>query len=205
MLGMMIGFFKDLWKYRKEVKKQDRWIQKYIGQKGYALNPSWMMTTNLKVWLSDMEATFGKRYCPCFEPSADSELNKAMSCPCAYIDDEIKAYGTCHCALFGRADLDKAGWKASSKRLMGEYQVGLNLQDGVLDTRGKPLDPHRGLPIPDAMHQLKATMNTYRGKELTLLVATEQEVNNLKVVAERRGYGFESEARGDHHAVKLSF
>jgi ferredoxin-thioredoxin reductase catalytic subunit len=205
MLGMMIGFFKDLWKYRKEVKTQDRWMQKFTAQKGYVLNPSWMMSTNLKVWLSDMEATFGKRYCPCFEPSGDAELDKAMCCPCKFIDEEIETYGTCHCALFGRSDLDKAGWKASSQRLMSEYQVPLNLKDGVLDTRGMPMDPHRNLPVPDAMHQLKATLNTYRGRELTMLVATEQEAKNLQTLAGRRGYGFEQEVREDHLAVRLSF
>ena len=123
MLAMMIGFFKGLWQYRTQVKKQHKWIVKYTAQKNYALNPSWMMSTNLEIWLSEMEATFGKRYCPCFEPSGDAKLDKQMMCPCEFIDDEIKEYGTCHCALFGSADLDKAGWKASSKRLMGEYQV----------------------------------------------------------------------------------
>jgi ferredoxin-thioredoxin reductase catalytic subunit len=82
MLKMMIGFFKDLWKYRRQVKKQNNWIQKFTQQKNYALNPSWMMTTNLEIWLSEMEATFGKRYCPCFEPSGDAQLDKKMLCPC---------------------------------------------------------------------------------------------------------------------------
>lgn len=117
---MMIGFFKGLWQYRTQVKKQHKWIVKYTAQKNYALNPSWMMSTNLEIWLSEMEATFGKRYCPCFEPSGDAKLDKQMLCPCEFIEDEIKEYGTCHCALFGSADLDKAGWKASSKRLMGD-------------------------------------------------------------------------------------
>lgn len=205
MLRMMIGFFKGLWQYRGEVKKQHRWIKKYTAQKNYALNPSWMMSTNLEIWLSEMEATFGKRYCPCFEPSGDEKLDRQMMCPCEFIEDEIKEYGTCHCALFGSPDLDKAGWKASSKRLMGEYQVPLNLKEGVLDTRGMPLDSRRNLPIPDAMHQLKSTLNGYSGKTLKMIVATQQEATNLEKIAAYRGYGFAQEAVEEHLEVTLQF
>ena len=205
MLKMMIGFFKDLWKYRNQVKKQDKWMQKYIVQKKYALNPSWMMTTNLQIWLSEMEATFGKRYCPCFEPSGDAQLDKKMLCPCEFIDDEIKEYGTCHCALFGSQDLDKKGWKASSKRLMSEYQVPLNLKDGVLDTRNMPLDSRRGLLVPDAMHQLKSTLNSYSGTTLKMIVAHEHEVKNLEQIATYRGYGFTKNAKEEYYEVTLGF
>ncbi len=205
MLKMMIGFFKDLWKYRHQVKKQDRWMKKYIVQKNYALNPSWMMSTNLQIWVSEMEATFGQRFCPCFEPSSDATLNKKMMCPCEYIEDEIKEYGTCHCALFGSADLDKAGWKSSSKRLMQEYQVPLNLVDGVLDTRGKPLDPRRNLPVPDAMHQLKSTLNSYGGDSLKMIVATKQEVLNLEKIASFRNYKFTHAQHEDHYEATLEF
>lgn len=204
MLKMMIAFFKDLWKYRVQVKKQDKWMKKYIAQNNYALNPSWMMSTNLKVWLSEMDATFGKRFCPCFEPSSDEKLNKKMMCPCEYVEDEIKEYGTCHCALFGRADLDKEGWKASSKRLMAEYQVPLNLKDGVLDTRGQPLDPRRKLPVPDAMHQLKSILNHYAGDTLKMIVATQQEVLNLEKIAIKREFGFEHTQNEEFFEVVLN-
>ena len=203
MLKMMIGFFKGLRQYRGEVKKQHRWIVKYAAQKHYALNPSWMMSTNLEIWLSEMEATFGKRYCPCFEPSGDAALDKRMLCPCEFIEDEIEEYGSCHCALFGRADLDKAGWKASSRRLMEEYRVPLDFKDGVLDTRGMPLDPRRRLPIPDAMHQVKSTLNGYRAKTLRVIVEREQEALNLEKIAAYRGYGFEREAKADSIEVTL--
>jgi ferredoxin-thioredoxin reductase catalytic subunit len=204
MLKMMIAFFKDFWKYRVEVKKQDKWMQKYIAQNNYALNPSWMMTTNLKVWLSEMNVVFGQRFCPCFEPSSDEQLNKKMMCPCEYVEDEIKEYGTCHCALFGRADLDKEGWKESSKRLMAEYQIPLNLKDGVLDTRGQVLDHRRNLPVPDAMHQLKSTMNHYTGDTLKMIVETEQEVLNLEKIADNRKYGFEQQKYDNYFEVILN-
>lgn len=197
MINMMIGFFKDFFKYKVRAKKQQRWLEKYSEQNNYALNPSWMMLTNLKSNLCEMEATFGKRYCPCFEPSADEELNKKMMCPCEFIDDEIAEYGTCHCALFGPADLSKADWKTSSQRLMDEYQVPKNIKDGVLDTRGMPLDPRRSLPIPDMMHQVKSTLNGYKGKTLTVIVEHEQEAINLEEIAKYRNLGFSSSNKDD--------
>ncbi len=190
MINMMIGFFKDYFKYKEQAKKQQRWLEKYCEQKNYALNPSWMMTTNLKSNLCEMEATFGKRYCPCFEPSGDEVLDKKMMCPCEFIDDEIAEYGTCHCALFGPADLSKDAWKASSKRLMEEYQVPKNIKEGVLDTRGMPLDSRRGMMVPDMMHQVKSTLNGYKGKQLRVIVAHEQEALNLEAIATYRGLGY---------------
>jgi ferredoxin-thioredoxin reductase catalytic subunit len=203
MINMMIGFFKDYFKYKESAKKQQRWLEKYCEQKNYALNPSWMMLTNLKSNLCEMEATFGKRYCPCFEPSGDEVLDKKMMCPCEFIDDEIAEYGTCHCALFGPADLSKADWKASSQRLMDEYQVPKNITDGVLDTRGMPLDPRRSLPIPDAMHQVKSTLNGFKGKTLTVIVEREQEAKNLEEIATYRNLGFSSSQNNDHFEVLL--
>ena len=195
----MIGFFKDYFKYKESAKKQQKWIEKYCEQKGYAVNPSWMMATNLKSNLCEMEATFGKRYCPCFEPSGNKELDKKMMCPCEYIEDEIAEYGTCHCALFGPADLSKEQWKASSKRLMEEYQIPKNLKDGVLDTRGMPLDPRRGLPVPDMMHQVKAVLNGYKGDTLTVIMEREQEALNLEKIAKYRGYGYSYEKKENHY------
>lgn len=203
MIHMMIGFFKDYFKYKESAKKQQRWLEKYCEQKNYTLNPSWMMLTNLKSNLCEMEATFGKRYCPCFEPSGDEVLDKKMMCPCEFIDDEIAEYGTCHCALFGPADLSKADWKASSQRLMDEYQVPKNIKDGVLDTRGMPLDPRRSLPIPDAMHQVKSTLNGFKGKTLTVIVEREQEAINLEEIAKYRNLGFSSSKQNDRIEVVL--
>ena len=197
MINMMIGFFKDYFKYKESAKKQQRWLDKYCEQKNYSLNPSWMMTTNLKSNLCEMEATFDKRYCPCFEPSGDKALDKKMMCPCEFIEDEISEYGTCHCALFGPADLSKEDWKKSSKRLMDEYRIPLDIKDGVLDTRGMPLDPRRGLKIPDMMHQVKSTLNGYKGKELKVIMEQEQEALNLQKIAKYKGYTYSEQKNGD--------
>ncbi len=194
---MMIAFFKDIFKYKKQIKKQGVWINKFADKKNYDVNPNIMVNTNLKIWLTEMEGIYNKRLCPCFDPSGEKEKDKTLTCPCTYIDDEIEEYGTCHCALFGKKDLSKAEWKASSKRLMAEYRVPLNLKDGVLDTRGMPLDSRRGLPIPDASHQLKNTLMNYSGKKLKIIVATEQETINLEKIAKFKGYSCDTEKYED--------
>ncbi len=203
MLKMMIAFIKDYFKHRDIIKKHDRWIQKYATTKHYSLNPNKMMYTNLKIWLVEMEGIFGKRYCPCFEPSGDWKADKKLLCPCTYIDDEIAEYGTCHCSLFGAADLSKEDWKKSNQRVIDEYRIPLQLENGVLDTRGQPLDPRRELPVPDTLHQLKSTLSSYQGEKLTLLVATKQEVDNLAQVAQYRHFNFHDQTENGHFKVDL--
>jgi len=203
MIRMMISFIKDYFKYKQEIIKQTKWINRYAKKQNYVVNPNKMILTNLKIWLSEMEGIYEKRLCPCFDPSGGEKNDKAMICPCKYIDEEIEEYGTCHCALFGKSDLSNEEWKASGKRLMKEYRVPLNLKSNVLDTRGMPIDKHRGLPIPDASHQLKSTLLKYKGKELTMIVKTEQETFNLKKIALYKKYTFSSVKKDDYYIVNL--
>jgi ferredoxin-thioredoxin reductase catalytic subunit len=151
-LAMMRAFFSDLWRYRREVTAQDRWIRRYAVQHGYSVNPRWMIFTNLKLWLIDSQQLFGKRYCPCFEPSGEAELDRRLTCPCTFLAEEVAAHGT----LFGRAGYTKADYKTAESRLMQEYRgVPLRLEGHTLDTRGMPRDLLRGLQVPDALHQVK--------------------------------------------------
>lgn len=84
---------------------------------------------------------------------------------------------------------------------MGEYRTELNLKNGVLDTRGMHLDQLRNLPVPDAMHQFKMALNSYGGKELTIIVATEQEAKNLEKIVAFRNLSYTSSAKDDRFEV----
>jgi ferredoxin-thioredoxin reductase catalytic subunit len=203
MIKMMISFVKDYFKYKKDIQKQNTWINKYASKKNYDVNPDLMINTNLKIWLVEMEGIYKKRMCPCFDPSGDKELDKSMICPCKYIDEEIEAYGTCHCALFGKKGLSKQEWKASGQRLMKEYRVPLNFKDNVLDTRNMPLDNLRNLPVPDASHQLKMALLKASGNELEVIVSTEQESINLQKISEFKKYSYQSEQKEGYYSVKL--
>lgn len=190
MWPMMKGFAQDLRRYRSTLKRQDAWIRKYAAKKGWSVNPRPMVYTNLRLWLSDCEEMYGRRYCPCFEPSGEPELDRRLVCPCDFAQAEIDRTGWCHCTLFGRADLTPADYKRAEGCLMGEYRdVPLKWADGELDTRGMHVDELRGLPIPDAIHQVKRALNG-KGAPITAIVATSTEADHLQRLAELRGLAF---------------
>ncbi len=204
MWPMMKGFFRDFVAYRSTLSKQDSWIRRHANNKGWSVNPRWMVYTNLRLWLSDCEAMYGRRYCPCFEPSGDVELDRKLVCPCSFAQAEIDSVGWCHCTLFGRSDLTAADYRRAENELMAEYRdVPLRWTDGVLDTRGQHVEPLRGLPVPDAIHQVKRALNG-KGAPLEVLVATELEAGHLERVAEMRGLGAMTSERGDAFVVRIA-
>jgi len=205
MLLMMKDFFFDYMHYRKEIRKHGAWIKKYAWQKGYQINPHWMFYTNLKIWIVESERTFGKRYCPCFEPGADPDITRRLLCPCSFATEEIAKHGTCHCVLFGRKDLTDNQFKEAEARLMEEYRGRpLKLTRGLLDTRGMPKDSLRGLPVPDSLHQVKRSLAMLKGQQLTVLVETRTEADNLRSFAALKGIGFQCEEERDVFRVILT-
>ncbi len=131
---------------------------------------------------------FGKRYCPCFEPSGDPELDKKLICPCAFVKEETENNGTCHCTLFGRAGLSSAEFKKAESRLMEEYQgVALDIKNGALDTRGMPINGPRGLQVPDALHQTKRALSLMNGNLSRVIVSTQAEAGHLVLLGKSKG------------------
>lgn len=197
MLPMMKNFVRDWRSYRGSLPEQDRWIRKFATQRGYSVNPRWMVYTNLKLWLADSEAMYGRRVCPCFEPSGDSAADKKLICPCAYLEEEVATRGWCHCTLFGRQDLSAADFKRAEAQLMDEYRnTPLTWVGGTLDTRGQHIDPLRGLPAPDAIHQVKRALGG-KGLPLSVIVATRVEADHLARLAEMRGADCAFQERSD--------
>ncbi|GAV22746.1 ferredoxin-thioredoxin reductase catalytic domain-containing protein [Carboxydothermus pertinax] len=204
MFKMMKAFFRDYFHYRQELGRQDQFIKKYAQIKNLKVNPHWMFSTNLKIWLTESEKMFGRRYCPCFEPSGDKGLDKKLICPCAFAEEEIKENGTCHCVLFGRGDLSSEDFKKAEAHLMEEYQgVPLNLVNGILDTRKVPVEKKRGLKVPDSLHQVKRALNAIGNKELKVLVEKEQEAENLQKFAKIKNLDYQKEQTQDGYLVTL--
>ena len=81
--------------------------------------------------------------------------------------------------------------------------IPLNLNGNTLDTRGMPIDKRRGMPIPDASHQLKNTLMSYSKDNIKLIVATEQETFNLEKIAKYKEYSYKSEKYKDAYKVTL--
>lgn len=201
-LRMMAPFVLDLWREREGLRRQDRWIRKFAAKKGYRVNPRRMLYANLRLWLVETERLFGRRQCPCFEPSGDPALDRKMTCPCRFIDADIADKGTCHCGLFGRGDLDDAGFAAAEERLMREYRVELPMRGDLVDTTGVPTDPHRGLKVPDAWHLAKRAV-LLRGLPVKLLVERRFEVDNLRRWAGSKGWVAEAAEHPEGWVVTL--
>lgn len=202
MWKMMKGFFYDLWKYRKEIRQQARWIERFAKQKGYRVNPHWMFYANLRLWLVESEQSFGKRFCPCFEPSDDETLNKKMICPCDFIDQDIEQKGTCHCTLFGGGDLTDEGFMEAEARLMREYRVELRKKGEMVDTSEIPTDVFRGLKVPDAYHLVKRGAMLH-GLPLKVFMERDFEVRNITQWAEFKGWKTVAEPEGDGFQVTI--
>lgn len=203
MLQKMKMFFGDWRRYGKDSKKHDVWIKKHAANRGWSVNSRFMMYTMLKFWLSDSEAMYGRRYCPCYEPSADAELNRKLICPCHFAQAEIDSTGWCHCTLFGRGDLTAADYKRAEDQLMAEYRGGpLGVTNGVLDTRGQPIEELRGLPVPDAIHMTKRALIAV-GTPLKVIVATQTEADHLRRLAELREMPCSQTLEDDHILVEL--
>lgn len=203
MLPMMKGFARDFVAYRRTLGKQDTWIRSHAAKKGWSVNPRWMVYMNLRLWLADCEAMYGRRFCPCFEPSGDATLDRQLICPCTFAQTEIDQVGWCHCTLFGRKDLTPADYKRAEAALMAEYRdVPLSWTDGVLDTRGQHVEELRNLSVPDAIHQVKRALNG-KGTPLEVIVATEVEASHLERIAEMRGFMFAQDAISGGFKVRL--
>ena len=199
---MMKSFFGDLWRHRARVKKHKTWIEKYAVKKGYRVNPRWMMNANLRLWLVEAEDTFGERICPCFEPTDDASANRAITCPCRYIDQDIAEKGTCHCTLFGAGDLPDEGFAEAEGRLMREYRVDLRDRGDMVDTSGIPTDPFRGLKVPDAYHLAKRAV-MLRGLPVALYVERDFEAANITAWAEKKGFRTEVRPEGEGQRVDI--
>ena len=180
MLIMMKLFFISLKKYGNTLKRQDTWIKKYIKYSGLSNNKDPMFSTNLKLWLSEAEDTFGKRICPCFSPTGDVKKDVKLLCPCRYIKEDIEEKGTCHCTLFAAGDADKVVYKKAMNRLMAEYQTPMYKNErGEIDIRKYPIDEIRGLRVPDAYHLVKRAVHMSK-LPIKIFVEYSYEVDALK-------------------------
>ena len=174
-------------RFRGDLKKMDKWMDKYAEHKGFRVNPHPMYLTNLKIWIAENQTMYGKRICPCFEATGDSQVDRKLICPCSFAEDDIAKTGTCHCKLFARGDFTDADFIAAEKDLMKEYRIALNLQGNVLDTRGVPQSENRQMDVPDPLHQIKQALNQVSSMPLKVIVEREQSAKNILEYAKLKG------------------
>lgn len=204
MWPMVKGFARDFARHRSTLGLHNAWISKHAMNKGWSVNSRWMAYTSLRLWLADCQEMYGQRYCPCFEPSGEAQLDEMLLCPCEFAEAEIEETGWCHCTLFGRSDLSSADYRRAETYFLGEYRdVPLRWRNGMLDTRGMPLDKTRGLPIPDTIHQVKRALNS-GSTPLSVLVSTRVASEHVVRLAELRGLRAETAETTEGFKVALS-
>ncbi len=76
-------------------------------QKGYFFNPDTKMVMDLMAALLETKSSYGYMVCPCRLASGDKSLDKDITCPCAYREEDVREFGACFCGLYVSED-----WKA---------------------------------------------------------------------------------------------
>lgn len=74
--------------------------EKIAKTKGWKVNPSKEEAQTVVDGLNKNKETRGAYYCPCKLVTGDSEVDKAIICPCRDSQKEIDQMGHCHCGLF---------------------------------------------------------------------------------------------------------
>lgn len=201
-LRMYEDFFGGYIKYRHKIRQYDKWMKKYADARGLTTNPHKMYLTNLKIWLAENEEIYGQRLCPCFEATGDKPTDQNLTCPCTYASHDIETHGTCHCNLFGRADLTEEDWRKQDQRIMKEYRIPLKIQGQTVDTRGVPRDKHRGMDVPDPVHQLKQSLQQISGT-FQMIVEREQSARNIQGYCRLKGIQADCEAKDGYYEVTV--
>lgn len=194
-VASMKEFARGLWSYRRSLAALDARTRAFAHEHGLAVNPHRLAYRQRMVWLAENEHLYGHGYCPSFEPTADPMVDESIVCPCAYLGVETDGRRVCHCALFGVRDATAAEFSAAEQRHARAYELdSLRWVGEALDTRGRHLDEQRGLPVPDAIHQVKQAL-ARRGLPLTAIVATQVEANHLRRLGAIRGFSCVYDAR----------
>ncbi len=201
-LRMYKDFFAGYIKYRQKIRQYDKWMKKYADAKELTTNPHRMYLTNLKIWLAENEEIYGQRLCPCFEATGDRSTDRNLICPCTYAPHDIEAHGTCHCNLFGRADLAEEDWRKQDQRIMKEYRIPLKTEGKTVDTRGVPQDKYRGMDVPDPVHQLKLSLQQVSGT-FHMIVEREQSARNIRDYCRLKGIQAGYEAKDGYYEVTV--
>ncbi len=73
-------------------------------KKGYFFNMDQKMVMDLLAALLETKANYGYMVCPCRLPSGDRELDKDITCPCVYREEDVREFGACFCGLYVSSD-----------------------------------------------------------------------------------------------------
>ncbi|RLF15432.1 MAG: ferredoxin:thioredoxin reductase [Thermoprotei archaeon] len=84
----------------ERLAKLRAWAEEYARSKGFKVNPDEKLVEAILRGLLRNEDKYGARYCPCRVVTGDPEKDRPKICPCAWMEEEVKEKGRCHCGLF---------------------------------------------------------------------------------------------------------
>ena len=75
-------------------------LKKVQETKGYYFNRDKERVIELLEALMVNKTRYGYMSCPCRLASGDRKKDQDILCPCIYREADVKAYGSCYCALY---------------------------------------------------------------------------------------------------------
>ncbi|MDR3307108.1 MAG: hypothetical protein LBS61_05550 [Endomicrobium sp.] len=85
------------------------YLKKNAQEKGYYFNKdSSFVNELLKSSLTNLKR-YGYASCPCRLSTGNYDLDSDLICPCEYMENDVKEYGSCFCALYISKDIFESG------------------------------------------------------------------------------------------------
>jgi ferredoxin-thioredoxin reductase catalytic subunit len=90
------------------------YLKKNARKKGYYFNrDSFFVNELLKSLFVNLER-YGYASCPCRLSTGNYDLDSDLICPCGYMEEDVKKYGSCFCALYVSKDVYDGKKQATS-------------------------------------------------------------------------------------------
>jgi ferredoxin-thioredoxin reductase catalytic subunit/rubredoxin len=81
------------------------YLKKNAQDKGYYFNRDASFVNELLKSLLVNLKRYGYASCPCRLSTGNYDLDSDLICPCVYMEDDVKKYGSCFCALYISKDV----------------------------------------------------------------------------------------------------
>jgi ferredoxin-thioredoxin reductase catalytic chain len=75
-------------------------LSKYAATKDLELNSDREYVIDIAEGLLTNHERFGYRSCPCRLATGLMDRDRDIICPCAYMPQDVKEYGSCYCGLY---------------------------------------------------------------------------------------------------------
>ncbi|MDR2428068.1 MAG: hypothetical protein LBD19_03935 [Endomicrobium sp.] len=85
------------------------YLRKNAQEKGYYFNKDSSFVNELLKSLLINLKRYGYASCPCRLSAGNYDLDSDLICPCVYMEDDVKKYGSCFCALYISKDIFESG------------------------------------------------------------------------------------------------